>query len=75
MNVLVFDSSVAETLINNQSGQHRLGPVALTDGRYFLMDDVLSEEKFANQLVGVEYITLPFSEIQSLLPVSDEEII
>lgn len=75
MNVLVFDSSVAETLANNQSGQHRLGPVALTDGRYFLMADVLSEERFASQLVDVEYITLPFSEIQSLLPVSDEEII
>ena len=75
MNVLVFESSVAETLVNNQSGQHRLGPVALTDGRYFLMSDVLSEEKFSSQLADLEYAVLPFSEIEPLLPISEEEII
>lgn len=74
MNVLVFNSSAAETLINNQSGQHRLGPVALTDGRYFLQSDVLSEERFLQHLIDVEYTVLSFEEIQPLLPVAEEEI-
>jgi len=43
MNVLIFTNEDAQTLIANQTGQHRLAPVQLTDGRWFLMEDILTE--------------------------------
>jgi hypothetical protein len=43
MNALIFTDADAQTLIAYQSGQHRLAPVQLTDGRWFLMEDILTE--------------------------------
>jgi hypothetical protein len=53
MNVLILTAETAEALIAKQDGQHRLAPVALTDGRYFLMADVLDEPLYAAMLEGV----------------------
>jgi hypothetical protein len=66
MNALILNAKAAEALIANQEGQHRLGPVALTDGRYFLMADVLDEPLFADKLQGVTYTTKPFADIAAL---------
>ena len=43
MNALLFTDADAQTLRANQTGQHQLAPVQLTDGRWFLMADVLAE--------------------------------
>lgn len=69
MNVLILTAKTAEALIANQEGQHRLGPVALTDGRFFLMADVLDEPLYAGKLDGVEYEAAPFESIAGLMPV------
>jgi hypothetical protein len=73
MNILILSSATATALIAQQTGQHRLGPVALTDGRYFLSADVLLEsELFADRMVGVEYEESTLADIQHLLPVEEE---
>ena len=43
MNALIFTNDDAQELIAYQEGQHRLAPVQLTDGRWFLMEDILTE--------------------------------
>jgi hypothetical protein len=73
MNVLILTGETAEALIANQDGQHRLGPVALTDGRYFLAADVLDEPLYQGKLDGVEYETAPFESIAGLMPVGEME--
>ena len=73
MNALIFTAQTAQSLIATQSGQHRLGPVPLTDGRYFLMADVLDEPLFAGKLDGVDYETVSFESIAPLLPVSEDD--
>jgi hypothetical protein len=73
MNALILTDENAEALTAAQDGQHRLGPVALTDGRYFLMADVLDEPHFAEMLVNITYDIVPFNEIQPLLPVVESE--
>ena len=73
MNALIFTDADAQTLIANQSGQHRLAPVALTDGRWFLMEDVLAEIPdglFGELIVGYE--VAPFESVQSLIPVPED---
>ena len=70
MNILILSGATATALIAQQAGQHRLGPVALTDGRHFLSADVLIEnELFADQMVGVDYEEATLAEVQHLLPV------
>lgn len=72
MNILILSGATAAALIAEQTGQHRLGPVALTDGRYFLSADVLVEnELFAERLVGVPYEESTLDDVQHLLPVAD----
>jgi len=73
MNALILTAETAETLIAKQDGQHRLGPVQLTDGRWFLMEDVLEEPHFAEMLVNMTYDIVPFNEIQPQLPVVEFE--
>ena len=69
MNILIFSGEIAAALIAKQTGQHRLGPVALTDGRYFLSADVLTEDKlFAERLVGVNYQKTTLHAVQHFLP-------
>ena len=74
MNVLIFTDADAQKLIEYQSGQHRLAPMQLTDGRWFLMEDVLTEipEGLFQDKLNVSYLVEPFENIQSLLPVSEE---
>ena len=76
MNTLIFTETDAQALIEAQSGQHRLSPVQLTDGRWFLMADVLGEMPdgiFSGKL-QVPYEIVPFADIAGLLPVVDEEM-
>ena len=75
MNALIFTSTDAQTLIADQSGQHRLGPVELTDGRGFLMEDILTEipHGLFRDKLNVTYTTAPFADIASLMPVSEEQ--
>ena len=71
MNILILSNATAQALIATQTGQHRLGPVALTDTRYFLSADVLVEEElFADQMVGVDYEESTLADMQHLLPVT-----
>ena len=73
MNALIFTDADAQELISDQSGQHRLSPVQLTDGRWFLMGDVLAEANgiYAGKL-HVPYTVVPFADITGLLPVAEE---
>ena len=74
MNALIFSDADAQLLIAAQTGQHRLAPVRLTDGRWSLMADVLTEMPdgiFAGKL-AVPHEVVPFADIASLLPVADE---
>ena len=73
MDILILSNATATALIAQQTGQHRLGPVPLTDGRYFLSADVLIEDElFGNRMVGVEYEEATLTDVQHLLPVSEE---
>ena len=70
MDILILSNATAQSLIAAQTGQHRLGPVPLTDGRYFLSADVLIEnELFADQMVGADYEEATLADVQHLLPV------
>ena len=73
MIILILSNATALALIAQQTGQHRLGPVPLTDGRYFLSADVLLEANlFATQMLGVEYEEATLEDVQHLLPVTEE---
>jgi hypothetical protein len=74
MNILILSSATATALIATQTGQHRLGPVPLTDGRFFLSADVLEEKLFADQMLSVECEEATLEDIQHLLPVPEEEL-
>jgi len=74
MNALIFTDADAQTLIAHQSGQHRLAPMQLTDGRWFLMEDILTEIPvglFQDKL-NVAYSVEPFASMQSLFPVPED---
>ena len=74
MNILILSGATATALIAAQTGQHRLGPVPLTDGRYFLSADVLIEDElFGNRMVGVDYEEATLEDVQHLLPAEQEE--
>lgn len=75
MNVLLLSEAEALALIAKQIGQHRLAPVRLTDGSYFLSADVLTETQggiYAGQIDGVTYVEIPFADVQHLIEVHDE---
>ena len=75
MNALIFTNDDAQALIAYQSGQHRLAPVQLTDGRWFLMEDILSEipEGLFRDKLNVDYTTDSFDNIKDLLVKPDLE--
>ena len=69
MNALIFTDTDAQTLIANQSGQHQISPVQLTDGRWFVSNDILTEVEnglFKDKLT-VPYETLSFDEIKDFI--------
>ena len=74
MNALIFTNTDAQTLIAYQSGQHRLAPVQLTDGRWFLMEDILTEipEGLFQDKLDEPYEVVPFADIQPLIPVPED---
>jgi len=76
VNVLLFTDTDAQTLIAYQSGQHRLAPVQLTDGRWFLMEDILTEipEGLFQDKLNVTYSVEPFENILPLISVSEEDL-
>jgi hypothetical protein len=74
MNIILFTTEQAELLISRQEGRHRLGPVQLTDGRFFLYSDVLNEPLLAGKLDGIEYEESTFESIKNLLPIQENEI-
>jgi len=75
MNALILTDENAEALIAAQDGQHRLGPVALTDGRWFLMEDILTEipEGLFQDKLNVSYTVEPFESIAGLVTVAEVE--
>jgi hypothetical protein len=69
MMVLVFTDTNAKQLIADQLGQHRISPVQLTDGRWFVSSDILTEVEnglFKDKLT-VLYETLSFDEIKDFI--------
>ena len=76
MNALIFTDADAQTLIAHQSGQHRLAPVQLTDGRWFLMEDILSEipAGLFGEKLNVPYSMQPFDDIRFLLPAQEDNL-
>ena len=74
MNALIFTNDDAQALVAYQSGQHRLAPVQLTDGRWFLMEDILTEipKGLFQDKLNVTYSVESFESIRPLLPVSEE---
>lgn len=74
MNALIFTNDDAQKLIAHQEGQHRLAPVQLTDGRWFLMEDILTEipEGLFQDKLNVSYEVEPFESIRPLIPVVEE---
>jgi hypothetical protein len=58
MNVLIFTQQEYNKAIAIQEVQHRIAPVALTNGTYFVMEDVLTEMPegiYKNKLKDVNY--------------------
>jgi hypothetical protein len=74
MNILILTAETTESLITSQTGQHRLGPVRLTDGRYFLMADVKDEPLFTAALSGVVYTEATFDSIQHLITTTEDDV-
>jgi len=74
MNALIFTDADAQALISYQSGQHRLAPVQLADGRWFLMEDILTEipEGLFQDKLNVRYSVDLFQSILPLILVSEE---
>jgi hypothetical protein len=75
MNVIIFTQQEYIKAIAIQEGQHRIAPVALTNGTYFVMEDVLTEIPegiYKDKLKDVNYTVQSFESIQDLLPVSEE---
>lgn len=70
MKCLIFTQNEYETLLGLQEGQHKLAPVALSNGSYFLMEDVLTEMPdgiYKNRLTDVTYQVAEFDDIKDYL--------
>lgn len=84
---IVMPQAARDTLVALHDAQgwhlHRVTPVPLTDGRWSLSADVLSEAHPSGLFSGIALITpemlngveiLPWSEILTLLPTPPEDI-
>lgn len=83
---LVMPVAVRDSLVAKQDAlnlQHRVSPVALTDGRYALNADVLTEahpDGLFNRIDQIDsdnlaqVITMPWDEVLALLPEPDSEV-
>ena len=73
MNALIFTDADAQGLIAYQKGQHRLAPVRLTDGRWLLTEDLLTEitEGIFRGKLTAAYTLVSFEDVRGLLPVPE----
>ena len=77
MKCLIFTQTEHNKLLELQEGQHQLAPVALTNGEYFLMEDVLTEMPdgiYKDKITDISYTLVDFDSIKDLMPVSEEII-
>lgn len=84
---LVMPSAVRDSLVTKQEAldlRHRVGPVALTDGRYALNADVLTEAHINGRFHHIDQIdpdnlaqvvTMPWADVLALLPEPDPEML
>ena len=79
---LVFDADIAQRLKDAQPAyQHQVAPIVLTDGRYALCADLLTEKDgiYAPTFQALDQTAFPLvnvihsNEIVSLLPTPEEE--
>lgn len=79
---LVFDADIAQRLKDAQpSYQHQVAPITLTDGRFALCADLLTEKDgiYAPTFQALDQTAFPLvhvihrNEIVSLLPTPEEE--
>lgn len=82
---LVMPASVRDSLVAKQDAlglKHRVNPVALTDGRYALNADVLTEARTDGLFNHIDQIdpdnlaqvtTMPWADVLALLPQPDPE--
>jgi hypothetical protein len=74
MKCLIFTQTQYDKLLALQEGQHQLAPVALTDGKYFLMEDILTEMPdgiYKNKIKDISYTLVEFDTITDLMPVNE----
>lgn len=74
MKCLIFTQTKHNKLLEIQEGQHQLAPVALTNGEYFLMEDVLTEIPegiYKDKIKDIFYTLVDFDTIKDLIPVND----
>jgi hypothetical protein len=77
MNAILLTAENAADIIASQSGKHQLSPMPLTDGRYFLPADILSEIGEGGIYEGrlcADCPTVPFATIEHLMPQPEEEL-
>ena len=75
MQCLIFTQTEYNKLLALQEGQHQLAPVALTNGEYFLMEDVLTELPdgiYKDKIKNISYNLVEFDTITDLMPVSED---
>lgn len=75
MKCLIFTLAEYNNLLDLQEGQHQLAPVALTNGEYFLMEDVLTELPdgiYKDKIKDIAYNLVEFDTIEDLIPDNEE---
>ena len=74
MKCLIFTQTEHNKLLEIQEGQHQLAPVALTNGEYFLMEDVLTEMPdgiYKDKMKDIFYTLVDFDSIKDLILVNE----
>jgi len=77
MKCLIFTQTQYNKLLALQEGQHQLAPVALTNGKYFLMEDVLTEMPngiYKDKIKDISYTLVDFDSIKDLILTNKEMI-
>ena len=74
MKCLIFTQTEHNKLLELQEGQHQLAPVALTNGKYFLMEDILTEIPdgiYKDKIKDISYTLVDFDSIKDLILVNE----
>jgi hypothetical protein len=75
--IILTQNQVEQVCAVNGSGQHQLSPMPLTDGRYFLPADILSEIGEGGIYEGrlcADCPAVPLSSIAHLMPQPEESV-